>query len=289
MRRGGRRPTPSERVRAALAEHAGAELARRMPAGYHRMGRVLLLRLPTELSPYRHFIGAAWVRELGVQTVIARTGPITGEAREPQVERIAGSSTETEVIEHGVRYRFDAAHTMFATGNRTERQRIATLVRPGEAVADLFAGIGYFTVPIAAHAHAARIEAVERNPVAYRYLVENLRPYRDRATVVPHLGDNRTAPLPIAAFDRVVLGYLPYSDPWIARAVELVHPDGAWLHVHRIDAVRPPLNVNAEIVAREVADAGGRVLGTPMVREVKPYGPGRRHVVVDVRVQPAPR
>jgi tRNA G37 N-methylase Trm5 len=137
-----RAPPPAERVRERLRAAAGDRLANAMPAGYQRLGRVLVLRLPSEYRPYFPVLGDAWQAALPVRTVLVRTGPIAGELRTPGVERIAGDGTETEVVEHGVRWRFDAAAIMFAAGNRSERRRAGALVRPGETVVDLFAGIG---------------------------------------------------------------------------------------------------------------------------------------------------
>lgn len=276
---------PAERVRARLARVAGARAAEKMPSGYQRLGRVLLLRIPSSLAAYRSEIGAAWQRELGVETVLAVTGPVEGEYREPQVVRIAGTETETEVIEHGVRWRFDAARIMFAQGNRTERQRAGQLVRPGETVIDLFAGIGYFTIP-AARAGAARVLAVEKNPLAVRYLRENVErnEVASRVEVIP--GDNRAVPLPAAVADRVFLGYLPSSLPWLPRALELVSPRGAWIHVHLVTDVVGARERALAAVTRALAKEGGTLGAPPVAREVKPYGPGRTHLVVDARVIP---
>ena len=258
-----------------------------MPAGYHRMGRVLLVRLPRELRRFGPAIGAAWQQILGVETVLAQAGPVEGELRRPQVEVLAGHETVTEVIEHGVRYRFDAAHVLFATGNRTERQRIAGLVGPQETVVDLFAGIGYFVLPIARHARPRAIWAVEKNPESYAYLLENLRLNGVKAGVRPLQGDNRTVALPGRVADRVILGYLPDSRPWLGRALALLRARGGWLHVHFVHDARGRREEAVDLVERAVADYGGRPLETGRVREVKPYGPGRAHVVVDLRAQPA--
>src|SRR5208282_4461224 len=164
---------PAERVRDRLRSAAGEEAARAMPTGYQRLGRVLVLRLPESLRPHYALLGDAWRAELGVSSVLVRTGPIEGESRRPRSELIAGTDTETEVVEHGVRWRFDAAAVMFAAGNRFERVRAGRLVRRGEAVADLFAGIGYFAIPAALSDRSVRVVAVEKNPVAIRYLLEN--------------------------------------------------------------------------------------------------------------------
>ena len=255
-----------------------------MPAGYHRFGRVLVVQRPPSLARYDELLGTAWQRELGVATVLVKSGPVDGEFRTPQLKRIAGESTETEVVEHGVRWRFDAARVMFAAGNRTERWRVGRLVRPGESVVDLFAGIGYFAIPAALPGRAARVVAVEKNPVAVRYLRENaeVNGVASRLVIVP--GDNRTVTLPLAEFDRAILGYLPSALPWVARAVALLRPSGGWLHVHTVADVRAPLSEAAAAVEASAARAGASPTEPSRVRRVKPYGPGRNHLVVDARV-----
>ncbi len=258
-----------------------------MPAGYQRLGRVLLLRLPERYRPYLDLLGRAWQEELGVATVLLRVGPVDGELRRPRVERIAGTATETEVVEHGIRWRFDAGRLMFAAGNRTERQRSGRLVRPGERVVDLFAGIGYFALPAAVVGRADRVVAVEKNPEAFRYLLENAARNGVAERVDARLGDNRRVPLEPRAADRVFLGYLPDAVPWVGRATELLRPDGGWLHVHAVADARGALSASVARVVGAVHAAGGVVTASPTARAVKPYGPGRTHVVVDARVRPA--
>lgn len=281
-----RRP-PAERVRQRLRGLPGGDAASRaLPAGYQRLGRVLLLRLPERLRPFYREIGAAWQAELGVETVAVRTGPVRGELREPQVEVIAGEGTETEVREHGIRWRFDASRIMFAEGNKAERLRVRRLVAPGESVVDLFAGIGYFAIPAASSGPRTRVIAVEKRPESYWYLLENLalNGVTDRVTAV--LGDNREVPLPLGRADRVFLGYLPDAVPWLARAMDLVRPTGGWLHLHTVvNARRSKASVVA--AATEAALHGAaRSVDDAYVRRVKPYSPGRTHVVVDLRVVP---
>jgi len=257
-----------------------------MPSGYHRFGRVLVLQRPDALAPYDTLLGNAWCEELGVETVLVKSGPVEGELRTPRVLRVAGERTETEVVEHGVRWRFDAARVMFAVGNKAERLRAGQLVRPGEVVADLFAGIGYFAIPAALPGRARSVWAVEKNPVSVHYLRENatLNAVTERLTVVP--GDNRTVPLPYGAFDRVFLGYLPSAIPWVPRALSLLRPTGGWLHVHTVADVRAPWEETAASVDASVEAAGSRRAEASRVRVVKPYGPGRNHLVVDVHLGP---
>jgi tRNA wybutosine-synthesizing protein 2 len=282
----GPRTPPVARVRAVLVRRAGAEVAGHLPDGYVRLGRVVLVRWPELLRPHFPELAAALAAVLRATTVLRVAGPVEGERRTPSVEVLFGTETETEVVEHGIRWRFDAARLMFAAGNRTERDRAGTLVRPGQTVVDLFAGIGYFAIPAARHGGAARVLAVDHNPVAVAYLIENARLNQVADRVEPILGDNRKVRLPAGEADHVFLGYLPSAVPWVARAVPLLRAVGGELHVHAVADARGALPHTETGVAEAVRRAGGQVDGAPRGRVVKPYGPGRTHVVVDVRVRP---
>ena len=277
------RTSPVARVRERLARSAGPTVAGKIPSGYQRLGRVLVVRLDESLRPVLGEIGEAYRAELGVETVLRKTGPVLGDWRVPWVERIAGTATETEVVEHGIRYRFDAAELLFSRGNRAERQRAGRMVRPGETVADLFAGIGYFTLP-AARAGAERVYACEANPASFAYLLENARRNHLERRVIPILGDNRSAPIPPGTVDRVFLGLLPTSLPFIERALCLGRPSGAWLHVHLVVGAREG-PAGAEARVREAVERLGAAVLEARAREVKPYGPGAVHAVVDVHAR----
>jgi tRNA wybutosine-synthesizing protein 2 len=255
-----------------------------IPERYHRVGRVIVLRLPESARPEFAEIGAAFLDVLGVDAVVRHRGPAGGERRVPDLEKIAGGSTETEVTENGVRYRLDVAQTMFSRGNEAERARAGRVTRPGETVVDLFAGIGYFVVPALAIGQAARAYAVEENPTSYRFLLENLRRNHVEDRAVAFLGDNRSVTLPVTAADRVFLGLLPTSVPWVPTALSVVRP-GATLHVHLITDSRDDRRRAQREVGAAVAASGGTVDSVES-RRVKAYGPGRSHMVVDAVVTP---
>jgi predicted RNA methylase len=61
---------------------------------------------------------------------------------------------------------------MFSAGNAPERHRVASFRCEGEVVVDMYAGIGYFTLPYLIHAGAQLVHACEWNPdavIALRY------------------------------------------------------------------------------------------------------------------------
>ena len=176
----------------------------RAPSSWAVVGDVVLVELPDD-CPDPAALGAALLDlHGGADTVFAREG-VAGAQREPRGTVIAGSpDTETIHTEHGTKYALDLAEVMFSPGNQAERVRMGEVVAPGERVLDMFAGVGYFALPMARA--GADVVAVEANPTAFRYLAENvqLNDVADRVDCV--LGDCREyrAEAPV---DRVVMGY----------------------------------------------------------------------------------
>jgi tRNA wybutosine-synthesizing protein 2 len=278
------RPGPIERIRARLAARAGPEMARRLPVHYQRMGRVVLVRWPEELRPEFATLAKELAEAVRSESVARVSGPVAGDRRLPTIERLFGDSLETEVLEDGLRYRFDAGRVLYSRGNNSERARIARLVRPGERVIDLFAGIGYFALPAALHGRALEVIAVEENPVSFGYLQANVALNHLEGIVRPRLGDNRSVELPVASADRVLLGYLPDSLPWIEPSIPLLRRTGGWMHVHLLMGARDAPGLASDRIRAIVHGAGASVRSISE-RRVKGFGPGKVHLVVDAAIE----
>jgi len=199
-------------LRARLVERLAASgiHPEQAPRGWERIGDILVVRVPRAGRAQAKAIGEIFGTVLGARTVVEDVSGIHGPLRTPEIQILWGDGTETVHVEGGVRYALDVARLMFSSGNLAERMGIARRVRPGAIVVDLFAGIGYFTLPIALRSRAQTVFACELNPVGFRYLVENLR--LNRATnVVPLVGDCRkVAPQGVA--DWVVMGHFDARD-----------------------------------------------------------------------------
>ena len=97
---------------------------------------------------------------------------IQGTKREPVYELIYGNSTETVHKENACLFKLDLRRVMWSKGNNNERLRIAKLVGDGEKVLDMFAGIGYFSIPIGVHANPKEVNSIEINHNSYYFLCE---------------------------------------------------------------------------------------------------------------------
>jgi tRNA wybutosine-synthesizing protein 2 len=210
------------------------------------------------------------------ETVLARKG-ISGTRRDPSVEVVAGvDDTETVHTEHGTKYAVDLAETMFSPGNKAERARMGEIVTPDERVFDMFAGIGYFALPMARA--GASVTAAEIDPDAYRLLVENVRLNGVSGNVRPVLGDCRTVE---TTADRVVMGYYDAHE-FLESALAALAPGGV-VHLHEATpaALFPDRPIDR---LRSVAETESRTPEILDVRRVKSHSAGVVHGVVDARL-----
>ena len=188
--------------------------------------------------------------------------------------------TETVHRENSVSFHLDASRVMFSPGNLRERMRMSRL-GGGERVVDMFAGIGYFSIPMAVHSRPERILAIELNPNAYHYLCQNIRRNRVHDIVEPVLGDCAKV-TPVGVADRVVMGMVQVTDRYLEKGILALRPGGI-LHYHQT----VPSWLYPEAAARDVeraAAALGRSAELLNCIRVKKFSPGVVHAVIDARI-----
>jgi len=111
------------------------------------------------------------------------------------------------VVENRIRFGFDITRVMFCSGNVTERIRMGQQRAEGEVIVDLYCGIGYYSLPLLVHAHAAHIHACEWNDHSLQALRENLSNAGMLEQCTIYAGDNQlTSRSLVDIADRVLLG-----------------------------------------------------------------------------------
>ena len=204
----------------------------------------------------------------------------------------AASGGWTEVRDNGVVYGLDVTQVMYSSGNGTEKRRMGDVHARGETVVDLFAGIGYFTIPLLRRAGVAHLVACEWNAPAAQALRHNLRRNGVEARCEVREGDNRKmAPKGVA--HRVLLGLIPTSEKSWHTAVEALRPEGGILHVHANVRTDETQTWARGCAASLESLATARSCGGPPLRcivqhieRVKSYAPRVDHIVVDVACYP---
>ena len=259
-----------------------------LPQKWELLGDVVILKLPKKLKRFWREIAEVYAKVLHAKAILRRVDKIRGIYREPGVELILGDSTETIHYENKVKFKFDASKIMFSSGNIDERIRIATLAKKNDIVADMFAGIGYFCLPIAIHSKPKKVIACELNPTAFQYLCENIRLNHVEDIVQPILGDNRER-IPAQCADRIVMGYIKSDESHIAAAFRILKPTGGIIHFHDVgfkkDAIRNAFSKIQNSLANWGFDSQFELLKKNYYM-IKSYGPKLVHLVLDIEFKP---
>lgn len=112
-----------------------------------------------------------------VKTVLKKTRRVFGKYRMKKYKILWGDKS-TEVIhrEYGYILKLDPTKVYFSTRESTIRQKISSRVKKNEIILLMFAGVGPFAIAIAKkQPNVKKIFAIELNPAAYKYLLENIR------------------------------------------------------------------------------------------------------------------
>jgi len=209
---------------------------------------------------------------------IMKIDHIQGTKREPVYKILFGSETETINKENKCLFKLDLSKVMWSKGNVNERLRIAKLVRDNETVLDMFAGIGYFSIPIGVHSNARKVISIEINPNSYYYLCENVK-LNKCDNITPVLGDCLVE-TPKYNADRILMGYVKTTNHYLKVAVNSLNKGGI-IHYHE---TVPEKLLETRPISRIKQAAGDRDVELLKINKIKKYAPGVEHVVIDALI-----
>ena len=272
-----------EKLKGSLTEEELSVL----PRGFQTLGKVIILKLNPILNEKREIIGKTYLKLFPkIRSVYINLGKVVGAFREPEnIEYVTGEDNPIVVHkEHGIIYRFDITKIMFSKGNINERKYLPTLVNDGEIIVDMFAGIGYFSLPIAKHASPEKIYSIEINPVSYNFLIKNIRINHLEDIIIPIFGNSKEEVLNLSKSgiraDRVIMGVLPAPKGFIKEAMSLTKDNGTIFHYEGVTSKGEFTSLFEEF-SKEAKKVSFKS-ELKQQRIIKSYGPNLYHTVLDI-------
>ena len=241
-----------------------------------------------------------------IKVVAKRVSPVEGVFRKRKMKIIAGENrTETMHKENGCRYKLDLEKVYFNPRLATERNRVASQVqRSGEEeIIDMFAGVGPFSIQIAKRAPQSHVTAIDANPDAIRYLIENIELNGVR-NVEAIEGDIREI---YERFrnkaDRIIMNLPKSAYLFLREALCMLDPRGGIIHFYDLessysdatgeetksrDIEIAAINKAKAKLAAKVKEAGDefhfRSLEIRAARKVKTYAPYAYIIGIDAAI-----
>lgn len=255
------------------------------------IGDVAVIRVPETIeNRSREIAEAVMQNNKHVKTVLRQVSPVSGSLRLRELSWVAGEKrTETVHKEHGCLFKVDLARCYFSPRLLYERRRIAQRVGRDEVVANLFSGVGCYSIVIGRHSGARRVHSIDVNPVAIGYQAENVRLNGVESVVEVILGDAasivKARLLNVA--DRVLMPLPEKAFEYLDYAIMALKPGEGWVHYYdfvRAGRDEKPAEKVEDKVSGKMADLG-LDFEVSFGRVVRKVGPRRFQVVLDMLVR----
>lgn len=249
-----------------------------LPRAIDFVGDIAIIEIPQELEAYKTEIGNAIMQSnKNLRTVLGKAGPVKGKYRLRKFTLITGENrTETIHKEHGCKYYVDPTLVYFSPRLSNEHKRVASAVKEGETVIDMFAGVGPFAILIAKTHENVKVYAIDINPYAIAFLEKNVRLNRVEGKVYPLLGDAKQIVRQRlrGVADRVIMNLPEKALEFLGTACNALKPEGGIIHFYSFVSLSDSLE-NLKIRFEKKIEKFGRktekILFSRLIRETAPY------------------
>lgn len=155
-----------------------------IPCSFEIAGHLAHINLREELAPWRYIIGRVILDKNPVlRTVVNKLGNIENIFRTFPMEIIAGENNTLVDMRHcSAQFAFDFREVYWNSRLQTEHDTLVqNYIPPNSIVADMFCGVGPFTVPLGMDPHNCTVYGNDLNPSSIAALIVNM--YRNRKAI----------------------------------------------------------------------------------------------------------
>lgn len=265
-------------------------LKHELPTSYDIIGDIILVKLTKNLLKYKKEIGESLLKSNKNIKTVCLTEPVSGEFRTRNIMVIAGEErTITTHTEYGLTFNVDVKNTYFSPRLATERKRVASLVKQGEIVVDMFAGVAPFSIMIAKYADPKIVYSIDKNLEAVKYAQENVRRNNvlDKIEVIH--ADAKEIPDILnqkdVKADRIIMN-LPFSAHlFFAYVLNIIKSNSI---IHYYDILKDEKIEDRINYLKKIAEKDKITLINLDIRKIKTYAPREFYIGIDITARKKP-
>lgn len=279
-----------KRLKEKLSSTLATEQLSQVYSSFDILGDIAIIKTPSNNKLNMEVIAKQIMQvHKNVKSVFMQTSAVGGDFRVRQLMLLAGEEkTSTQYKESSCTFAVDVEKCYFSPRLSYERTRIASLVRAGEVVVNMFSGVGCFSVIIAKKVPQTKIYSIDINPIAFECMQQNIKINHVYGKVIPLLGDSKeivqTNLHGIA--DRVLMPLPEKALKYLPVAVLALKKEGGWIHYHDFQHAagnEDPVGKTKSKVSHKL-DSMGVKYSFSFSRVVRSTGPNWYHTVVDVLI-----
>jgi len=255
-------------------------------SAFDQIGDIIVVRIPDSLVSKKKIIGETLLDQVKTaNSVFYQSSAVEGNFRTRNLELLAGNDkTETEYKEYGCRFIVDVEKAFFSPRLSTERERIASLVKDGEVIINMFGGVGMFSI-MAAKKKKCTVFNIDINPVASQLCEKNVERNKLKGNIISINGDATQiirAQLENKG-DRTLMLLPERSDEFLDLALLATKNNG---FIHYYSHIHAELKSDAPKLSEQhylsISSVDSKILNSKIVRAV---GPRYYQTVVDVQIK----
>jgi tRNA (guanine37-N1)-methyltransferase len=258
-----------------LKEIFGSKLSKKqlekLPNAYDIIGDILIIDIDPSLKTKEKLIADALLEiHPNVRVICKKHGIHSGKFRTQKLKVIAGEKRkETLHRENNIMLKLNVETSYFSPRSGNERKRIAEQVKEGENILVMFSGIAPLPVVLAKNTKAKKITAIELNPKAHRYALENIR-LNKISNVNLIKGDVKKVKLK-EKFDRIAMPLPKTGEQFLPLAFSYSKKGSV---IHYYDFLKEDEFEDAKDIIQEICKANKKrckILGIVKCGQYKPY------------------
>lgn len=195
-------PSLKENLKEELTKKESSLLQR----SFDLIGDIAVIEIPEELKKKEKIIAKSILQQhKNIKIVAKKMSKVSGIERVRKIKVITGEKrTETLHKENGIALHLDINKVYFSPRLSNERLRVLNLVKDKEHIIDMFTGVGPYSVLIAKNKNV-KIDAIDINKEAYKYLLKNIKSNKLKGTITPFVGDSSEIIKGLGKADRLIM------------------------------------------------------------------------------------